>query len=128
MNPELFPRTEQELIMWKLEYADCIHEWKRLVHVEKNWDPADYIDSRATVTKWLIELDRAVPGAVVYKPACIVKEPALYLEDQAFESMTVYVAGVYVDLMTAYYYHEVQKHAHKLANGNDSILLTIPYY
>ena len=120
---ELFPVTAEELVVWKLEYADSIPEWKHVVYTVKTYDPADYINPEAQVVKWLIDLERAVPTAVRYLPAAQCQEDNIHMEDIAFESMAVYVAGQYVNLMTDRFYEQVVNHRVRLAQGDDAIAI-----
>jgi hypothetical protein len=101
---ELFPMTEQELVVWKLEYSAAIEVWRDMVQVTP--EPAPI----ARVTKWLIELERACPGTVVYT-AC--RENDIYLENGTSD-VAVYVVGVRVWLMTVRYYKQVIEYAQGL--------------
>jgi hypothetical protein len=110
---ELFPLTKQELVMWKLEYCADVAAWKRQIHCSISIDPTEYISIESHIVKWVIELDRTIPGTVVYVPCGFATEADIYLEDIALGSVAVYVAGVYTHLITNHQFSEVRENAHQ---------------
>jgi hypothetical protein len=59
---QLFPRTREELIMWKLEFGALDRSYISLL-VDIYLDVADTL-LIAHVTDWLVDLEATVPGAI----------------------------------------------------------------
>jgi hypothetical protein len=59
---QLFPRTREELIMWKLEFGALDRSYASLL-VDIYLDVADIV-LVTHVTDWLIDLEATVPGAI----------------------------------------------------------------
>lgn len=115
---ELFPRTPQELVVWKLMYSDSFMQWRQDLAACEQLDPAQYTAVEAHMTEWLIDLDRRMPGTVVYSNPNRDPTNPNYTLDIAVE-----VAGVPIGLLWHRYHAQVIDHAYRLRLGDDEILI-----
>jgi hypothetical protein len=107
---EIFPLTQQELVVWKLTYSDPTDDWRLAVatHAAREHSQYTAVEAEASMTKWLIELERAIPGTVVYSKA-----------DAPFElDIAIEVAGVPIGLLWHRYFEQIAENAHRLSQGD----------